>query len=140
MAECSKHGYGPSWTHHESAPCHPPNDFCEVCKAVRVLSGIHEPLSEIGPEFKDFDDWWSKEGHYLDPDTTDVSWYDKRSELARMAWEASAKARLTTRAQENWEKLKALLDSNPEIPSFYYASPHGSARFFRAKMDELEGK
>lgn len=33
-----------------------------------------------------FDEWWENEGKSLDPDTEEVSWYDKRKELARMAF------------------------------------------------------
>lgn len=35
-----------------------------------------------------FDEWWENEGKYLDPDTEDVSWFDKRKELAQMAFGA----------------------------------------------------
>lgn len=35
-----------------------------------------------------FDEWWEKTGKSIDPDTEDVPWYDKRKELARMAYEA----------------------------------------------------
>lgn len=35
-----------------------------------------------------FDEWWNQEGKYIDPDTEDVSWYDKRKELAEIAFNA----------------------------------------------------
>lgn len=35
--------------------------------------------------------WWDTEGRYIDPDFSDVDWYDKRGELARDAFEAGAK-------------------------------------------------
>lgn len=36
-----------------------------------------------------FDEWWSREGQFLDPDTDDVPWFDKREGLARLAFEAA---------------------------------------------------
>lgn len=36
-------------------------------------------------------EWWRTEGTYIDPDTEDVDWYDKRSELAQMAYIAGFK-------------------------------------------------
>lgn len=35
--------------------------------------------------------WWLKDGVYIDPDTEDVDWYDKRAELAQMAYIAGYK-------------------------------------------------
>lgn len=35
-----------------------------------------------------FDDWWSADGQYLDPDTSDVPWFDKRRGLAEAAFAA----------------------------------------------------
>lgn len=37
-----------------------------------------------------FADWWSKDGQYLDPDTSDVPWFDKRRGLAEAAYLAGA--------------------------------------------------
>lgn len=39
-----------------------------------------------------FDDWWHRDGQYLDPDTDDVPWFDKRKALAQMAFEAAMAA------------------------------------------------
>lgn len=36
----------------------------------------------------DFEAWWEKEGRFIDPDTDDVPWFDKRKALARHAFEA----------------------------------------------------
>lgn len=36
-------------------------------------------------------EWWRTEGIYIDPDTEDVDWYDKRAELAQMAYIAGYK-------------------------------------------------
>ena len=38
-----------------------------------------------------FEKWWSDEGQWLDPDTSDVSWYDKREGLAGYAFKAGVK-------------------------------------------------
>lgn len=35
-----------------------------------------------------FDKWWEEDGKFLDPDTSDVSWFDKRKALAQLAFEA----------------------------------------------------
>lgn len=37
----------------------------------------------------DFDAWWKREGERIDPDTSDVPWFDKRRALAEAAWEAA---------------------------------------------------
>jgi hypothetical protein len=34
------------------------------------------------------EEWWRKDGVYIDPDTEDVDWYDKRAELAKIAFMA----------------------------------------------------
>lgn len=33
-----------------------------------------------------FEEWWRKDGVYLDPDSSEVDWYDKRKELAAYAY------------------------------------------------------
>jgi hypothetical protein len=33
-----------------------------------------------------FEEWWNKEGRFYDPDTEDVPWFDKRKELAELAF------------------------------------------------------
>lgn len=38
-----------------------------------------------------FDKWWSEEGKGIDPDTSDVPWFDKRKALAELAFEAGVK-------------------------------------------------
>jgi hypothetical protein len=40
------------------------------------------------PQKTDFDLWWDTVGRFYDPDTDDVSWYDKRKELAAVAFSA----------------------------------------------------
>lgn len=39
-----------------------------------------------------FDEWWSKDGQYVDPDTADVPWFDKRRGLAAYAYRAGQDA------------------------------------------------
>lgn len=34
----------------------------------------------------DFQKWWSDVGRFYDPDTEDVTWYDKRKDLAELAF------------------------------------------------------
>lgn len=38
----------------------------------------------------DFENWWERKGQFLDPDTSDVPWQDKRKALAEMAFDAAA--------------------------------------------------
>lgn len=35
-----------------------------------------------------FDEWWDKKGRFIDPDTEDVPWFDKRKELSEYAFDA----------------------------------------------------
>ena len=36
-----------------------------------------------------FEDWWSRSGKFIDPDTSDVPWFDKRKGLAAAAFDAA---------------------------------------------------
>lgn len=36
-----------------------------------------------------FEDWWDRIGFNVDPDTSDVPWYDKRKGLAEIAFAAA---------------------------------------------------
>ena len=45
-----------------------------------------------------FMDWWISDGQYIDPDSADVSWFDKRRELALLAWIAATD---TTKPKED---------------------------------------
>jgi len=36
-----------------------------------------------------FDAWWSRRGQFIDPDTSDVPWHDKRKALAEAAFDAA---------------------------------------------------
>ncbi len=38
-----------------------------------------------------FEKWWSEQGRFMDPDTEDVHWYDKREALARLAFDEGVK-------------------------------------------------
>ena len=38
-----------------------------------------------------FEKWWSEQGRFLDPDTEDVPWYDKREALANLAFDEGIK-------------------------------------------------
>lgn len=38
-----------------------------------------------------FDKWWSEQGRFLDSDTEDVTWYDKREALAHIAFDEGVK-------------------------------------------------
>ncbi len=38
---------------------------------------------------KSFEDWWQKDGRFIDLDTSDVPWFDKRKALAAQAFDAA---------------------------------------------------
>lgn len=38
--------------------------------------------------------WWRTDGRYIDPDTEDVDWYDKRDVLAQLAFVQGYKSAL----------------------------------------------
>lgn len=68
---------------------------------------------------KDFDTWWSADGQYLDPDTSDVPWFDKRRGLAEYAFIAGAASSIWPdfiappkhdNAAEGW--------TDPDLPDF----------------------
>jgi hypothetical protein len=47
-----------------------------------------------------FEKWWQEEGRRLDPDTSDVPWFDKRQGLAELAFEAGINFVLAMVARE----------------------------------------
>lgn len=53
-----------------------------------------------------FDDWWHRDGQYIDPDTSEVPWFDKRKALARMSFEAAMAASRNYTADEAVEALQ----------------------------------
>lgn len=58
-------------------------DEVRVCAAVEAV--LHERENgEVQPI--PFEDWWSTQGRFIDPDMEDVPWYDKREGLAGMAY------------------------------------------------------
>ena len=40
------------------------------------------------PNYELFEEWWAKDGRYIDPDTEDVPWVNKPKELAAAAFMA----------------------------------------------------
>lgn len=51
----------------------------------RELINKVEALKKLAAE-PEFDKWWAGQGVFIDPDTEDVSWFDKRKELAGIAF------------------------------------------------------
>lgn len=49
-----------------------------------------EPMSTVREiaerATEDFESWWTSDGRFIDPDTSDVPWFDKRKELAALAF------------------------------------------------------
>ena len=58
-----------------------PNEMALEAWNTRAL-----PQGPVG--WRDFHDWWSTDGHAIDPEP-DVSWYDKRRDFAEMAFNAA---------------------------------------------------
>lgn len=53
-----------------------------------LMSPYPEDTTRSDKSEEHFDAWWSQEGQYLDPDTDDVPWFDKRQGLAAFAFQA----------------------------------------------------
>lgn len=75
-------------------------------------------------------DWWLKDGIYYDPDTEDVDWFDKRSELAQHAFDAGLK-----RAAELLETSGVLLSIVPGETKAAHVKRFAEA--FAAKLRSL---
>jgi hypothetical protein len=72
----------------------------------------------MSEETKGFEEWWERDGMYIDPDTSDVPWFDKRKGLAECAFVAGmgrtspkAEFRLHTRDKAVYE----ILSSDPNL-------------------------
>jgi hypothetical protein len=59
----------------------------------------HSARKKLTPEHQaqvaleaEFDNWWRTEGAYIDPDFSEVDWYDKRRELCFYAYRAAKEA------------------------------------------------
>lgn len=56
----------------------------------------------------EFADWWHRVGKSLDPDTEDVSWYDKRQAFAEAAFHAAMAISRNYVCDEECEPTEAL--------------------------------
>lgn len=43
-------------------------------------------ISVLTDDNHDFEEWWTREGKFIDPDTSDVPWFDKRKGLCAHAY------------------------------------------------------
>lgn len=50
--------------------------------------------------------WWNADGRFLDPDTSDVPWFDKREALAEDAYLAAASARQNPASNPSKPRMK----------------------------------
>ena len=100
----------------------------------------------IGPRRKDgklmlmtFNEWWEKDGRYIDPDTSDVDWYDKRKELAGIAFEAAlnVNAEMTAERAEAAERIKDLLRILSGFNSLGFVGPD-TLRLIKLAYDFVE--
>lgn len=53
-----------------------------------TIAKYDDELRKAQAGWRDFHDWWSTDGHAIDPEP-DVSWYDKRRDFAEMAFNAA---------------------------------------------------
>jgi hypothetical protein len=65
-----------------------------------------------------FENWWEEEGRFIDPDTSDVPWFDKRKELAGLAFVAASQA-LT---EENARLRQLLTDRSADCDALKAAA------------------
>ena len=56
------------------------------CNCRDVSGNIGACPVHSGVRATDFDMWWQSHGKVFDPDTEDVSWFDKRKDLAEFAY------------------------------------------------------
>ena len=68
--------------------------ICTRCKQPISRSGIYHRTKK-GPHHaqcpasvaeRSAEEWWRADGVYIDPDTEEVDWFDKRRELAQLAF------------------------------------------------------
>lgn len=72
------------------------HNACRPGAATALPTPMGKHIEDVYPDeavAADFDAWWSKDGQYLDPDTSDVPWFDKRRGLADYAFAAGAASR-----------------------------------------------
>lgn len=68
-----------------------------------------------------FDEWWDSKGRFLDPDTDDVPWFDKRKELARYAYEAAkvAEQPVGSAGFHAFYAKKGIINNDPVLDVYY---------------------
>lgn len=89
-----------------------------------VATSQPAPTATINEQFES---WWSNGGRFIDPDSADVPWFDKRKGLAGYAFFAGAQKRITAvletaqpeldRLRTEVEDLRAQLNT-PELHDF----------------------
>lgn len=108
QAESLKHLDPKAYPHmcrddHEQIGFSGDDELCPVCKRENTITSLRAQLAAArgmvdaspirGLSKSDwlrdlFLDWWQKEGRLIDPDTSDVPWFDKRQGLAEYAFNA----------------------------------------------------
>jgi hypothetical protein len=61
-----------------------------------------------------FTDWWETEGSFIDPDTSDVPWFDKRKSLCQAAFDAASTSKLAEARLETIKAMSGYLDDVAE--------------------------
>ena len=61
-----------------------------------------------------FDEWWARKGRFIDPDTEDVPWFDKRKALAEEAFRAAVAQSGTSRVGHG--SCMRSLDEDASVP------------------------
>lgn len=75
--------------------------------ALAVLESIEDTVDVPSPEAEaSFEQWWSADGLFIDPDSADIPWYDKRKGLAAEAYFAglSAGSKQVAEEEEDWRQ------------------------------------
>lgn len=54
-----------------------------------VTEADYNKLASGRGTMETFEQWWTRSGKFIDPDTEDVPWFDKRKSLAEAAFEAA---------------------------------------------------
>jgi hypothetical protein len=89
-------------------------------KGTDLESKVIEPLRgdgkmKMGDASEMFETWWARVGKSLDPDTSDVSWFDKRKSLAEAAFVAAMAQSRNYVCDKECEPTEALFANGREI-------------------------
>lgn len=76
---------------------------------------------------KTFEKWWAEDGRMYDPDTEDVPWFDKRKELAELAFTEGAGRRKEMKQQIPEPQIVGVTDEGEVVKDLSILEEHGVA-------------